>query len=208
GLRSRAAAADAAGVPHGQEACNLVVAPEMAELMAQFRRVAPQDTTLLFTGGTGTGKTRLARLIHQLAPRPAEPLLALHCGAPSPGLIESEMFGHVKGAFTGAERDRRGKFASAGGGTLLLDEVNSLPLALQGKLLRAVDERAFEPVGSNQPQPLRARLIVASNRPLAREVQAGRGPAGPVLPPEGGGAVPGAPPRPPPRPCRPRRRAP
>jgi DNA-binding NtrC family response regulator len=96
------------------------------------------------------------------------------CGALSPGLVESEMFGHVKGAFTGADRDRPGKFAAAGAGTLLLDEVNSLAPALQAKLLRAVDARVFEPVGSNRPLPLRARLLAASNTPLDQEVLAGR----------------------------------
>jgi two-component system response regulator HydG len=151
-----------------------VHAPEMVELMEQVRRVAPQDTTLLFTGETGTGKTRLARLVHEFSPRAKEPFLVVDCGALSANLIESEMFGHVRGAFTGADRDRAGKLAAAGKGTLLLDEVNSLPLPLQAKLLRAVDERVFEPVGSNKPQALRARLIAVSNTPLEPEVTAGR----------------------------------
>jgi DNA-binding NtrC family response regulator len=151
-----------------------VHAPEMVELMEQVRRVAPQDTTLLFTGETGTGKTRLARLVHEFSPRAKEPFLVVDCGALSANLIESEMFGHVRGAFTGADRDRAGKLAAAGKGTLLLDEINSLPMTLQAKLLRAVDERVFEPVGSNKPQPLRARLIAVSNLPLEPEVAAGR----------------------------------
>ncbi len=146
----------------------------MSELEEQLRRVAPQDTTLLFTGETGTGKTRLARLIHELSARRDEPFLVIDCGALSEHLIESEFFGHVKGAFTGADRDRVGKLAAAGRGTLLVDEVNSLPLALQSKLLRAADERVFEPVGSEKPQPFRARLIAATNAPLDREVEAGR----------------------------------
>src|SRR5262245_46915134 len=107
------------------------VTPEVVELMEQLRRVVPQDTTLLFTGETGTGKTRLARLVHELSPRHGQPFLVVDCGALSPSLIESEMFGHVKGAFTGADRDRPGKLAAAAAGTLLLDEVNSLPLPLQ-----------------------------------------------------------------------------
>jgi DNA-binding NtrC family response regulator len=144
------------------------------EVMAQLRRVAPQDTTLLFTGETGTGKTRLARLVHKLSPRRDQPFLVLDCGSLSASLIESELFGHVKGAFTGADRDRAGKLVAAGRGTLLLDEINSLPLALQAKLLRALDERMFEPVGSNKPQPLQARLIAASNAPLEHEVAEGR----------------------------------
>ena len=150
------------------------VSSQLTELREQIRRVIPQDTTLLLTGETGTGKTRLARLIHELSPRRAEPFLVIDCGAISPNLIESEMFGHVKGAFTGADRDRAGKFAAAGSGTLLLDEINSLPLALQAKLLRAVDDRVFEPVGSERGQPLRARLIAATNAVLDDEVAAGR----------------------------------
>jgi two-component system response regulator HydG len=146
----------------------------LERIMAQVRRVAPQETTLLLTGETGTGKTRLARLIHQLSPRRDEPFLVVDCGSLSPSLIESELFGHAKGAFTGADRERPGKLASAGTGTLLLDEVNSLPLPLQGKLLRAVDERTFEAVGADKAQPVKARLIAASNAELEREVEAGR----------------------------------
>jgi transcriptional regulator with PAS, ATPase and Fis domain len=148
--------------------------PAHPNLIAQLRRVAPQDTTLLLTGETGTGKTRLARVIHNMSPRRGQPLLVVDCGALSASLIESELFGHVRGAFTGADRERRGKLAAAGRGTLLLDEVNSLPLPLQAKLLRAVDERIFEPVGSDQSQPVQARLIAASNEPLEREVAEGR----------------------------------
>ena len=146
----------------------------MGTLMEQVRAVAPQQTTVLLTGETGTGKTRLARLLHDLSPRQAAPFKVVNCGALAANLIESEMFGHAKGAFTGADRDRPGKFAEAGRGTLLLDEVDSLPLNLQPKLLRALEERAFEPVGSNKSQPVRARLVAASNRQLDREVEAGR----------------------------------
>jgi two-component system response regulator HydG len=161
-------------VPCRQDPFFYVVAPQMAEMMEQVRRVAPQDTTLLFTGETGTGKTRLARLIHELSPRRDQPFVVVDCAALSNNLIESEMFGHVRGAFTGADRDRPGKFAAAGDGTLVLDEINALPAALQCKLLRAVDERLFEPVGSNQAVPLRARLMAVSNAPLDQEVLAGR----------------------------------
>jgi two-component system response regulator HydG len=148
--------------------------PATAQLSEQVRRVAPQDTTLLLLGETGTGKTRLARRIHELSPRCNDPFLVVDCGALSPSLTESELFGHVKGAFTGADRTRPGKLAAVGRGTLVLDEVNSLPLTLQVKLLRAVEERVFEPIGCNQTQQLRARLIVVSNTPLDQEVEAGR----------------------------------
>lgn len=148
--------------------------PEFQLLRDQLRRVIPQDTTLLFSGETGTGKTRLARIVHELSPRRDEPFLVVDCGALSISLIESELFGHVRGAFTGADRDRPGKLSAAGKGTLLLDEINSLPMPLQVKLLRAVDERVFEPVGANRSQPLRARLVAASNASLEAEVAAGR----------------------------------
>src|SRR5262249_56267045 len=115
-----------------------VVTGDMGDVIAQVRRVAPQDTTLLLSGETGTGKTALARLIHELSPRRNEPFLVVDCAALSAGVIESELFGHVKGAFTGAERDRQGKLVAAGDGTLLLDEVNSLPLHLQSQLFRPV----------------------------------------------------------------------
>jgi DNA-binding NtrC family response regulator len=145
----------------------LLVEPEH---LAQLRLVADQETTVLLTGETGTGKTVLARYIHQLSGRRDRPFMMVDCGALAPALIESEMFGHVRGAFTGADKDRVGKFAASGDGTLVLDEINSLPLALQSKLLRAVEERAFEPVGSNQTQPLRARIIAISNVSLREEV--------------------------------------
>jgi DNA-binding NtrC family response regulator len=138
------------------------------------RRVAAMSSTVLLSGETGTGKTRMARLIHDLSPRRGQPFLVINCGALSANLIESEMFGHIKGAFTGADRDRVGKFAEVGSGTLFLDEIDSLPPDLQAKLLRAVEDRVFEAVGSNKTIEMHARLIVASNRDLEREVARGR----------------------------------
>jgi two-component system response regulator HydG len=146
----------------------------MGRLMEQVRTVAPQDTTVLLGGETGTGKTCLARLMHGLSPRRNQPFIVVNCGSLAQNLIESELFGHVKGAFTGADREREGKFTAAGKGTLVLDEIDSLPLPLQAKLLRGVEERVFEPVGSNQTLRFEARLIVASNRDLKQEVDAGR----------------------------------
>jgi DNA-binding NtrC family response regulator len=153
-----------------------IVTPETSEVMEHARRVAPQSTTLLLTGEAGTGKTRLARLIHDLSPRRHLPFLVVDCGSLSANLIESEMFGHVKAALTGAEADREGKFSAAGAGTLLLDEINALPLPLQAKLLRALDDRVFEPmgVGGDQPRPLQARIIAASTVPVDQEVLAGK----------------------------------
>jgi DNA-binding NtrC family response regulator len=146
----------------------------MGRMVEQIKRIAPLATTVMLGGETGTGKTHLAGVIHRLSTRRDQPFLTINCGAVAANLIESEMFGHVKGAFTGADAERMGKFAAVGRGTLFLDEVDSLPAELQAKLLRVVEERAFEPVGSNKTLKLRARLIVASNRPLEQEVAAGR----------------------------------
>src|SRR5262249_55621970 len=131
-------------------------------------------TTLLLTGETGTGKTRLAQLIHQLSPRHREPFLVVHCGALSASLIESELFGHIEGAFTGARGDRAGKLAAVGRGTLLLDDVDALPVEHQAKLLRVVDDGVFERAGSTRSLPMKAGLIAASNRDLEQEAVAGR----------------------------------
>jgi two-component system response regulator HydG len=147
---------------------------EPDRMLEQVQQIAPLETTVLLEGETGTGKTRLGGIIHALSPRRDAPFVVVNCGALSVSLIESEMFGHVRGAFTGADTDRTGKFAEAGRGTLFLDEIDSLPLPVQSKLLRAVEARVFEPVGSNKSRTLEARLIVASNRPLQGEVDAGR----------------------------------
>ena len=148
--------------------------PSMSAIIEQARIVAPLDATVLITGETGTGKTFLSRLIHEMSSRSDKRFVAVNCGALSASLVESELFGHAKGAFTGADRDHRGKFAQCEDGSLLLDEVDSMSLEMQVKLLQVVEERMFEPVGSEKTEQLRARLIVACNRNLEEEVEANR----------------------------------
>src|SRR5262249_53355728 len=123
---------------------------------------------------TGTGKTHLAREIHRQSPRRDRPFVHVNCAALSPSLIESELFGHVKGAFTGADRSHRGKFAQAQDGTLLLDDVDSMSLEVQAKFLRTVEEKVFEPLGAEAPEAWQARLIVATNKCLESEAAQGR----------------------------------
>jgi DNA-binding NtrC family response regulator len=136
-------------------------------------RIAQRNTTVLLTGETGVGKNYMARLIHDSSPRANEPFVVLNCGAISEHLAESELFGHKKGAFTGATEDYEGHFAASGNGTLLLDEVDSLSLSLQAKLLRALDDRVYEPVGSVTQRKLCSRLIAATNRPIEQVVAEG-----------------------------------
>jgi DNA-binding NtrC family response regulator len=135
----------------------------MFPLLHDLETIAVHDATVLLVGETGTGKTTLARLIHELSPRHEVKLLTVSCGALPSELIESELFGHTKGAFTSADRAKVGKFDAAKGGSLLLDEIDVLGLAQQAKLLRAIETGEFEPVGSNETHWLDARLIVASN---------------------------------------------
>lgn len=142
----------------------------LAEILERARLFAPYDSTILLGGETGSGKSRLARLIHQMSPRRSAPFVTVNCGSLAAGVVESELFGHAKAAFTGADRERTGKFATVGCGTLLLDDIDALPLPIQTKLLRAVEERIIEPVGSNKSVSVRARIIAASNQDLAAAV--------------------------------------
>ena len=129
---------------------------------------------VLLTGETGTGKSHVARAIHDLSPRRKNPFVVVECGGLSPTLLESELFGHVRGAFTGADRDHVGKFAVVEDGTILLDEIDCVPLEAQSKLLRVFEDRIYEPVGSNRTAKFRARVIAATNQPLDRLVAEGK----------------------------------
>ncbi len=146
----------------------------LQEVLAKVEQVAPLDSTVLIYGETGTGKELVARAIHQGSPRKSRALVKLNCTAISAGLVESELFGHVKGAFTGALDRRIGRFELADGGTLFLDEVSELPLETQSKLLRVLQEREFEPVGSNKTTRVDVRIIAATNRNLDDAVLSGR----------------------------------
>jgi len=152
----------------------ITVNPAMKEMLEMAAKVASfPDTTVAIYGESGTGKEVLARAIHYASIGMPTGFVAVNCAAIPENLIESELFGHVKGSFTSADRDREGKFSQARGGTLLLDEVGDMPLPLQAKLLRAIQERTFEKIGGNKSIPLDCRVIVATNANLAERVKAG-----------------------------------
>jgi sigma-54 specific flagellar transcriptional regulator A len=154
----------------------LVHAPgsPLIEVMKAVSRMAPTDSTVLLTGETGTGKEVIARFVHDNSPRARRHFVPVNCGAIPETLLESELFGHVRGAFTGAIANRKGRVAMAEGGTLFLDEIGEMPLALQVKLLRLLQERTYEAVGSAETVTANFRLIAATNRNLAHEVEVGR----------------------------------
>ena len=144
--------------------------PAMAEVYALTRRVAASNASVLLVGETGTGKELIARAIHQLSPRSSGPFVRVNCGALSESLLESELFGHVRGSFTGAVANRAGRFESAHTGTIFLDEINSTTPKLQVKLLRVLQEREFERVGDTETIRVDTRVVAASNRELLDEV--------------------------------------
>jgi transcriptional regulator with PAS, ATPase and Fis domain len=142
----------------------------MQHLMALAARVAPLDSTVLITGESGAGKERLAQWLHRASPRAHRPFVAVNCGALADTLLESELFGHARGAFTGATRDRLGVFEASTGGTLFLDEIGEVSPALQVRLLRVIQEREVIRLGETKARPVDVRLIAATNRDLHEEV--------------------------------------
>ena len=149
----------------------VTVSPEMRALFELLERIAETNASVLLRGETGTGKELAARAIHELSTRARGPFRALNCAVLTPELAASELFGHVKGAFTGAVKDRSGLFKLGDGGTVFLDEVAELPPDIQGRLLRVLQERTFVPVGGAQPQHVDIRLVTATNKSLRREVE-------------------------------------
>ncbi|MCA9103388.1 MAG: sigma-54-dependent Fis family transcriptional regulator [Planctomycetales bacterium] len=148
--------------------------PAMQKLFDLIARVAELDSSVLITGESGTGKELVARSLHRRSPRGRAPFVAVNCAAFPDTLLESELFGHVKGAFTDARGDRKGLFVQAEGGTLFLDEIGEMPITMQPKLLRAIEERKIRPVGSEKETPFDVRIIAATNRDLETEVEEGR----------------------------------
>jgi DNA-binding NtrC family response regulator len=171
---SRDAAIEMSLAPRDRFGPLLGASPAMRRVFHVMATVAPTTATVLIQGETGTGKELAALAIHEASQRATGPFVALDCGSIAEHLIESELFGHVRGAFTGATSNRIGIFEEAAGGTLFLDEIGELPLSLQPKLLRALEEREVRPVGSNTPRPVDVRVLAATNRSLALAVNQGR----------------------------------
>jgi DNA-binding NtrC family response regulator len=163
-----------AGKDDGGSGVILGKSPAMADLRRMVPRVAGTTVSVLITGESGTGKEVLARTLHQASPRNKKPFVALNCGAIPEGLIDSELFGHTRGAFTGATSARPGVFVEAEGGSLFLDEIGDMPLPVQARLLRALQEREVRPVGSDSTRPVDVRVIAATNVDLAKAVEAGK----------------------------------
>ncbi|MCA8943746.1 MAG: sigma-54-dependent Fis family transcriptional regulator [Planctomycetes bacterium] len=147
--------------------------PKILRILDLIRQIAPTHASVLINGESGTGKELVARAIHNLSPRRGRPFVAINCGGMSEGTIESELFGHVKGSFTGAISDHQGKFEYANGGTILLDEVGEMPVGTQVKFLRVLEEREVARVGSNKTQPVDVRVLAATNADLEKKIEAG-----------------------------------
>lgn len=152
----------------------VTAAPQMHAFFETLRKVSRTDASVLIRGESGTGKELVAHAVHRLSPRRAGPFRAVNCATLNGNLLESELFGHVRGAFTGAVKDRPGLFASAHGGTVFLDEIAELPLELQARLLRVLQERSFVPVGGTEPVHVDVRVLSATHRSLRDEVDRGR----------------------------------
>jgi two-component system response regulator FlrC len=152
----------------------IAVEPASVQLLNLASRVAKSDSTVLISGESGTGKEVLARFIHQQSPRADKPFIAINCAAIPDNMLEATLFGHEKGSFTGAIAAQAGKFEQADGGTILLDEISEMPMGLQAKLLRVLQEREVERVGARKPIALDIRVLATTNRDLAGEVAAGR----------------------------------
>jgi DNA-binding NtrC family response regulator len=148
--------------------------PAMLRVFEIVRKVAPTRSTVLLAGESGTGKELVARAIHRQGLNPEARFVAVNCAAIPADLLENQLFGHRKGAFTGADRDQAGVFLHAGPGTVFLDEISELPLATQAKLLRAIEQKEIQPVGANEPVAIEARILAATNKKLAHEVESGR----------------------------------
>jgi transcriptional regulator with GAF, ATPase, and Fis domain len=148
--------------------------PPMQQVFRRVEKIAPADISVLITGETGTGKELIAREIHNRSPRAGKPFVTINCGAIPANLLESELFGHVKGAFTGAVANKQGKFQAADTGTLFLDEIGEMPIELQVKLLRAIQEKIVFRVGDTRPEPVDIRILAATNRDLEKEIAGGR----------------------------------
>ena len=145
----------------------------LEEVLDEIRLVAPTDSTVLVEGETGTGKELIAHAIHRLSSRSARPFVKMNCAAIPAALLESELFGHEKGAFTGAYMRRTGRFEAADGGTLFLDEIGEMPLSLQAKLLRFVESGELQRVGDNETVKVDARIVAATHQPLSQNTQTG-----------------------------------
>ena len=147
---------------------------KMKEIVSLVRELAPYDSTVLILGESGTGKEIIAHAVHEESPRKSKPFVTVNCSAYPEGLLESELFGHVRGAFTGAFSDRKGRFVAANGGTLFLDEIGEISAAVQVKLLRVLQDHVIERVGDQKPIPVDLRVVAATNRDLREEVRTGR----------------------------------